>query len=73
MVRSESILDNAELKADQGKLPVAGENRLHRMGAADRLGASLRETQMAHLAGIDQFLDSAATSSIGTSGSTRCW
>ena len=48
-------------------------DRLDRMRAAKRLHARLGQAEMPDLALGDQVADRTATSSIGTSGSTRCW
>ena len=54
-------------------LALEGGDRLDRMRPADRLDAGLGEAEVPDLALLDQAFTAPATSSIGTSGSTRCW
>jgi hypothetical protein len=48
-------------------------HRLHRMRAADGVGAGFGQAEVLDLAFLDQAFTVPATSSIGTFGSTRCW
>ena len=61
------------LSPPQRVLALDGRDGLHGVGAADRLRGGFREAEVLHLAFLDQVLTAPATSSIGTSGSTRCW
>ena len=62
------------LPPPQRILALKGCDRLHGVRTADGLHAGLGQAEMPDLALADQVLVTApATSSIGTSGSTRCW
>ena len=43
------------------------------VGPADGAGGGFGQAEVAHLARVDSSLTVPATSSMGTSGSTRCW
>ena len=61
------------LAPEERVLALQRGHRLDGVGAADGRGAGLGHAEVPDLAGLDQFLTAPATSSMGTSGSTRCW
>jgi hypothetical protein len=62
------------LAPPQGVLALQGRDRLHGVRAADAVGARLGQAEVLDLAlAASRSFTVPATSSIGTSGSTRCW
>ena len=58
---------------EDGVLGLQRGDRLHGVGAADRLRPRFAQAEVADLARVDELPHGPVTSSIGTSGSTRCW
>ena len=61
------------LAPPQGIFALQCRDRLNRMGAADGLYPGFGQAEMPTLPWSISSLTAPATSSIGTSGSTRCW